>query len=290
MRLFTVLITLLLPAQTLAAPFFIETTYATGEAPVQPTGTRGGGSGARYSEPILKEAAATQEVPVSSASTKEAQSSSSYPHSYSSLPTSSASSVYVPPAPRSEPEQSQEELDELTLEQLEAYANEAQQNLEEQLEKLREGISVTGTSTLGSPLPANQRSAILRSNVRTVDQLQLFAKALAESDENLRKFAVNDEGIEMTYRAKAYLFGFIPVSYLVSVHAMYDGTVEVDAPWWLFLGRDTNDEFTEELSATLPELLQEVAAHNDGQKFQIVSNALKSLHDTAKAIIQNTRA
>lgn len=239
---------LLLPCSTAAAPFFIETTYATGEPGI--TGSRDDGivgSGNRNSSrspvvssapplPVIEFDPTTFEVPISPSSS----STSSAPSVPSVSSASSASFVsFASSASFSPP--STEELDRLTLEEFEAYANEAAQNLEEQMKELAQGFSVTGTSTLGSPLPANQRSAILRSKVRTVGQLKLFAKALVESDEDIRKITVNDHSASITVRNTARLFWFIPIGYLSTTTAQFDGTVAVDTPWWLLLSSHTEN-------------------------------------------------
>ena len=135
----------------------------------------------------------------------------------------------------------QEEQDELTLEQLEEYTNEVSENIEELIEALEEGFMITSTSSLGSPLPSTQRTAILRRNVRTVPQLKLFARALAESNSQLRKIEVIEDTITISFRRKAWILGFIPLNYIFETTVVED-IVKVDKPWWLIFSRNDVDE------------------------------------------------
>lgn len=271
MRVGSIVIALVFPVSVAAMPF-IDSTYATGTVPIE-SGFSGGRSSQQYRSvsSVIEEDPTTGSVPVrhyaDPAPSSAAQSSSFSQFSSEPIP------VPVILAPLKSIK-TQEELDELTLEELEEYANEAAQNLEEQLKVLHDGFSVTGTSTLGSPLPAGQRSAILRRSVRTAGQLKLFAKALTESNENLRKITVDDESITMTYRSKAYLFGFIPFHYLTTVTATFGGEIVVDAPWWLSLARD-NVAQVEDALGQIP--------LEDGEPnaiFQIVASFLQSVNDT----------
>ncbi|MCB9808439.1 hypothetical protein H6770_04260 [Candidatus Peribacteria bacterium] len=273
MRAFFFLLLVILPSTVSAMPF-IDITYASSEVPVATGGYNGGGGGGKSSQQyrsqqssVIQEDPVTAEVPV--------YQYSSAPSASSLYSTTSSSPIQNPQLPT----KSQQELDELTLEELEEYANEAAQNLEEQMQQLKEGFTVTGTSTLGSPLPTAQRSAILRTSVRTVAQLQLFAKALTESDEHLRKITVNNSSIEMTYRSKAYLFGFLPLSFLTTATASFDGSIEVDTPWWLLLTRDTVAQHAAALEEGLPALLRATQEAEDSEKFQLLSNLLKLMHD-----------
>ncbi|MDA0376620.1 MAG: hypothetical protein O3A80_04935 [bacterium] len=135
----------------------------------------------------------------------------------------------------------QEEQDELTLEQLEEYTNEVSENIEELIEALEEGFMITSTSSIGSPLPSTQRTAILRRNVRTVPQLKLFARALAESNSQLRKIEVIEDTITISFRRKAWILGFIPLNYIFETTVVED-IVKVDKPWWLIFSRNDVDE------------------------------------------------
>jgi len=181
----------------------------------------------------------------------------------------------------------QEELDELTLEQLEEYADEAEQSIEEQLTQLEDGFTVMGSSVMDDLLSPTQRAAILRRSIRTVGQLKIFTKALSESDENIRQVKLGDEKIEISYRQKAKLFGLIPLNYLLKT-TVKDGEVEVKQPWWHFLARDDVKSYKTTLQEQLdllgdidpedPDL--EVKLQRQQQTLQTLSNMSKMLHDT----------
>ena len=247
--------------------FLIEEVHASSEVEVQdPTGLSGR-QAREYRERLQQqyeaEAAASsvqniieEDVATSPIDTVSSDSSSSDSSDASSVqpvepyyePTpASSSQPYTPPSV------DQEEQDQLTLEQLEEYADEANTNLEEQIALLEEGFSITSTSSLGSPLTTGLRSAILRRNVRTVPQLKLFARALAESDPDIRKITVEENTVTVSHRKKAWVFGFIPFNYILET-TVEDGSVSVDKPWWLLLSRDDVDEHVESIEKDISEI------------------------------------
>jgi len=245
MRNFSLLFVILLlplPCAAQEVSFLIEQAYASSEVQIE------GGVAAPQSssiESVTKETVTSPSVvipssapSVSSKSSAPSVSSASSESDNLNLPTDNV----VPKAP-SQPAVplstiDQEEQDELTLEQLEEYAKEASENIEELIEALEKGFTITSTSSLGSPLPSTQRTAILRRNVRTVPQLKLFARALAESNPLLRKIDIVEDKITVSYRRKAWILGFIPLNFIFETTVVAD-TVEVDKPWWLVLSRNT---------------------------------------------------
>ncbi len=288
-----VLILALIPIQ--AHAFFFETVYAT-DTPAttqDPSGLSGRAArkyreqlqkqyeaeAAASSESITKEDPITPEVPVKHYYDQEEEdtslSSESSESSTSSTEVSSQSS-YVPVA--TSPKE-QEELDRLTLEQLEEYANEASANIEEQMQKLEEGFTITSTSTLGSPLTSSQRDAVLRRNVRTVDQLKLFARALAESDDNVRQITVDEHGVTMSLRREAKLFGFIRLPYIEKTTVSDDG-VNVSTSWWSMFARTSTDTFVELLEDGLSGL--NVAGDSLQGLLQSQQQIMQMMSDVAK--------
>ncbi|MAE68780.1 MAG: hypothetical protein QF793_00795 [Candidatus Peribacteraceae bacterium] len=259
-----VLFALPLPASAQQIGFLVEEVYASSEPVIEEDVSGLSGAAARRyreklqqqyqqeaasSEAIIEETvtsppAEVQEPSDISDSSAFSESSSSEPEPY--FEPKPKPKPFVPPTPPID----QAAQDELTLEQLEEYANEVETNLEEQLELLAEGFSVTSTSSLGSPLPAAQRTAILRRAVRTVPQLKLFARALAESDAHLRKVEVSEGAVIISYRMKAWLFGFIPFNYILET-SIEDNTVTANQPWWHAVSRDNVDRYVAAMQAEL---------------------------------------
>lgn len=258
--------------------FLLEQVYASSPVPVETQDPAGltGRAARRYreqlqqqydaeastssSESLLEEDVASSPVDVMKESVHTEQETESLEQETSSSEASSAaaevesSSVAPVYVPRSSSSSSQdiEEQDKLTLEQLEEYRDEAYENIEEQMELLEEGFTITGTSVLGSPLTTAQRGAILRRNVRTVPQLKLFTRALAESDANIRQIEIKENTITFSYRQRAKLFGFIPLTYLLNTD-IENGTATVHQPWWHIIAADNVDTFKQELSEKLAE-------------------------------------
>ena len=252
-----------LPCSAQEVSFLIENTYASSPVPVQtvqPSGTTGGGtrtiksvqsssqsssSAALLKEDVTSGPVDTQEEVAPPPNEVEEESSASSEESVSSV------SPFVP-TKTVVPQVNQEEQDELTLEQLEEYRDEAYANMEEQLTQLEEGFIITGTSAMGSPLTVSQRSAILRRNVRTVPQLKLFVRALAESDPNIREIEVRGNSIVFSYRQSAKLFGFIPLTYLLQTE-IEEGVATVHRPWWHFATADGVATYEQKLQDRLQE-------------------------------------
>jgi len=294
MKNFSLLLALFLLPTAVSAEeisFLVETTYASSEVQVVPmvlpTG-RAGATSSQASVGIIEETMPSSPVPVTPPvdddeeyedyeEDKEYEDDEEYKEPVQKV--SAPAPVYTV--------KEQEELDELTLEQLEEYADEAEQSIEEQLTQLEDGFTVMGSSVMDDLLSPTQRAAILRRSIRTVGQLKIFTKALSESDENIRQVKLGDEKIEISYRQKAKLFGLIPLNYLLKT-TVKDGEVEVKQPWWHFLARDDVKSYKTTLQEQLdllgdidpedPDL--EVKLQRQQQTLQTLSNMSKMLHDT----------
>ncbi|MBT5237037.1 hypothetical protein HOL63_01550 [Candidatus Peregrinibacteria bacterium] len=303
MKNFSLLLALFLLPTAVSAEeisFLVETTYASSEVQVVPTVLPTGRAGATSSQAsvgIIEETMPSSPVPVTppvdddeeyedyeedkeyedDEEDKEYEDDEEYKEPVQKV--SAPAPVYTV--------KEQEELDDLTLEQLEEYADEAEQSIEEQLTQLEDGFTVMGSSVMDDLLSPTQRAAILRRSIRTVGQLKIFTKALSESDENIRQVKLGDEKIEISYRQKAKLFGLIPLNYLLKT-TVKDGEVEVKQPWWHFLARDDVKSYKTTLQEQLdllgdidpedPDL--EVKLQRQQQTLQTLSNMSKMLHDT----------
>lgn len=290
MRILAILCIVLMPAQVCAqeVSFLIEEVFAS--SPVEPTEDVGGVTGRQArdyreqlrqgyeeqsSDSLLNEDTVSgpvevsepvEQVEFSSESSSSVEAASSAFSEEETVPVR----TYVPPPP------DQQEQDRLTLEQLDEYRDEAYANKEEQMEMLEAGFSITSTSSLGSPLSSNQRAAILRRSVRTVPQLKLFARALAESDDNLRKIEVGMDGIRISYRKKAWLFGFIPLHYIFDIQVSDEG-VAAKQPWWHVLAKDGVAEDLEALNDMLASDTEEDSEGHD---------ELQHVLDTTKTVLE----
>ena len=262
----------LLLCPTSASAFFVETTYASGEVPVQPVHRAASSAFSSKALSILQQEPTSGAVPVVPPVSSESFVSSK---SFSSLASfrSSVSSIVS---------KSTVQNDEEILRGIYEFSNE-EKTLSEQLEQLTKGFSITSTSTMGSPLPASQREAILRAKISTLDQLKLFTKALIETDDSLRKFVVTDESVTMTYRAQGYLLGFSPLSYLVTVTVHFDGTVDIDGPWWLLIAKDSIGPLENEFDTTLPSLLSGIGSAQDAEMFTAIATLLQVMHDSVES-------
>jgi len=263
--LFILLVCTPLSVSAQQVSFLIEEVFASSEVPIEPPEGLTGGAARRYREQLQKKYEAEAAASAAESITEETVVSPSVevqPPSVSSEPSeSSVSSIFITPkkdvvAPKVKiiniQTKTQQEQDELTLLQLEEYANEASANIEDQIALLTEGFSITSTSSLGSPLPSSQRSAILRRTIRTVGQLKLFARALAESDPYLRQIKIQEDTVRVSYRREAWVLGFILFHYILETTVQGD-QVTTDRPWWLAFAKDGVSDFVDTLRLEIRE-------------------------------------
>jgi len=102
----------------------------------------------------------------------------------------------------------------------------------------------------------------------------------------------------MDYKQPAKLFGFINTEYTASAQIDEFGRLKVQFPWWLALSSDNADEVEAALKESIDELgddaqmayldLQD-SVQKQQQLIQMMSNIMKTKHDTAKAAINNVR-
>src|SRR3989344_6432449 len=145
-------------------------------------------------------------------------------------------------------------------------------------------------------LPAGEREAILRADIKTVEQLKLFIRALAESDENIRKIEVVQDRIIISYRSVAKILGLFPVSYLLETTVDDDG-VSVPQPWWHFFATDGVDDYVLMLEEAIVTDVDESDENGMAdilkrrqQLLQTISKLNQAAHDMSKSIIQKIKA
>ncbi|MFH0770427.1 MAG: hypothetical protein V1926_03545 [Candidatus Peregrinibacteria bacterium] len=83
-----------------------------------------------------------------------------------------------------------------------------------------------------------------KNPVETEKTLATFVKKLKESDEKIADVSTEDNAVTITYKKPAKLFGFIPLSYRMTVSVKDGQEVTADSPWWLILTKnDTETAF-----------------------------------------------
>lgn len=134
-------------------------------------------------------------------------------------------------------------------------------------------------------------------DVKSDEDLALFATKKAEEDENIEEISLNYEKINMKYSTEAKLFGFLPIAMRENIEFVADneGRVKVQFPWWnIFAKKAINKE---SLERDLTTAFQEKSAEEDAesnarvtaQHLHVLTNILKAKHETAKNAINNVR-
>ena len=142
------------------------------------------------------------------------------------------------------------------------------------------------------------------TEVVTDEDLALFVTAGTLKTEMVEEVSINYKKIKVSAGIPAKLFGLVPTSISTTLVIERDaesnsyGRVKVQFPWWHILtaklvSEQTVQSLYEEevkksgssVTVDLENLQQEMA-----QQFQTLSNVMKTMHDTAKSIIQNIRA
>jgi len=73
------------------------------------------------------------------------------------------------------------------------------------------------------------------SSVQTEADLAAYATALLRSDENVGGVEASQEAVSLWYKARARLFGFIPIFVQAKGTVRTGGEASVDYPWYAFL-------------------------------------------------------
>jgi hypothetical protein len=75
------------------------------------------------------------------------------------------------------------------------------------------------------------------SQRNNIPELQLFNHIIEQTQENkkINEIIVNENGVEMRYRAKMRLFGIVPIHRDIATRASADGLIETSYPWYGFL-------------------------------------------------------
>lgn len=129
-----------------------------------------------------------------------------------------------------------------------------------------------------------------------VANMEKNIKATAEADENIASIEIKPEKIEMQYRRPAKLFGFIPVAYYHAFTIDDKGNVAQGHPWWLAFAKDDADSFGSDAKyvfqnnqSDLRFIKMQTAIEQQVQRFNALSNVLKTRHEAAMNSIRNIK-
>lgn len=129
-----------------------------------------------------------------------------------------------------------------------------------------------------------------------VGSLELRAKDVAEKDENIRSVEVRQDSVKVVYRRPAKLFGFIPVAYYHAFTLDGKGQLAHGRPWWLIFARSDVQDFEKNVKAAfqnnqsnLDFLKLQDAVQKQSRALEVLSNVLKTSHDTAMSVIRNLK-
>lgn len=91
------------------------------------------------------------------------------------------------------------------------------------------------------------------TDVTDAASLRAYAEASLRNDDRFDGIVMNDQGMQVTYRKNARLFGVIPSGMNVSIRVDGDGEVSVDYPWYSFLyaTEETRDELASRIESEL---------------------------------------
>jgi hypothetical protein len=177
------------------------------------------------------------------------------------------------------------------------------------LEKFRAEVSSgneTNKVTVRGWDPKKKEEIIGRpEEVKTSDDLKMYVEAVALNDEAIKDIRINKDVIEVESRESGKLFGFIPVHMTRTVSVKYsladssEDPVDVEFSWWhVFVKKpESASDITKEIKTELyllkmedmKRVRSESAISSHARTLQLLSNVLKTKHDTAKNSISNVR-
>lgn len=162
---------------------------------------------------------------------------------------------------------------------------------------LKGGISVAAGDVNG--LTEEERQEFLatvksHAEVKSGQDLENFAKGVLLNDAAVDDIAVDEEGVSISYKARGKLFGIIPITFTETVMVNPIGVVKVRFPWFSFLVNEDVEvgDIETDISLSNRELtgtgeVWDFSAY--ARTINIISNILKTKHDTAKNSISNVR-
>lgn len=170
---------------------------------------------------------------------------------------------------------------------------------------MRGGISVAAGDIDG--LTAEERQEFLaaakaHAEVRSQQDLEIFAKGVLLEDEQVEQISLNFEKIQVKHQARAKLFGLFPLSIIEEVEVDTQGEdagrVKVKLPWFSFLLSTESSE--QELQGVVESEVQasedENLGSNENWDFGVqarvlanIANALKARHDAAMNAVRNLK-
>jgi len=140
--------------------------------------------------------------------------------------------------------------------------------------------------------------------INAPDDIKPYLAELVHKDANIKTVDVNDTKVDITYRAPAKLFGFIPLHYDLQVSQnIANKNVSVKKPWWLFFtsnnanditksiedAKNKLDDLTDNLNSNseMEMLKLQSLMQNRQQAIQLASNMLEAIASSTEAIVQN---
>ena len=144
-------------------------------------------------------------------------------------------------------------------------------------------------------------------DVKSAEDLQIYVEATALNDVAIKGIKIKENAVEVESRESGKLFWFIPVemsSIIIVKYKLEDSTedrVKVRFPWWhVFVKKPYNNgpsgiqiEITAALDVAVWQKVDNSEAPVDmsriSQTLQVISNVMKTKHDTVKNSISNIR-
>ena len=146
--------------------------------------------------------------------------------------------------------------------------------------------------------PISKEVILKTEDIITEADLTDYATALLVSTEDVSSISVHGDVVGLTFDQSVKLFGLFPVAMTHQIDVSTDpdevGRVKVRFPWWSFLTKidissdEIKDAVEEELDRDIAakEDVDVVGTAQETRQFQMLSNTMKVLHDTAMAIIR----
>ena len=130
------------------------------------------------------------------------------------------------------------------------------------------------------------------TSITSLEELEAFAANLANQDSNIKLIKLTSESIELDYQYEGRLFGVFPIKAWTRAFIGNDNRVKLKNPWYdIFIKKSIKYELSDSESDLSK--LQIQGLQNELQKqawsLQLISNIMKTKHDTVKNSINNIR-
>ncbi len=151
-----------------------------------------------------------------------------------------------------------------------------------------EGGSVISITRADVSAAVGGGATVTPSSVQTGDTLSAYASSVVQTDADVDSARLSDSAVSLGYKARAKLFGIIPVFVNATATVNADGGTTISYPWYAFLATTNSDSLKTDVEAATASTVQ--ANTSTSFSAQTQAQLLDEMHAAMKASLQASLA